>query len=68
MGETITIGQHLRELRGSRPQVEVAGAIGITTMALSQYETDKRVPRDSIKIKLADFYKISVESLFFNKR
>ena len=67
MVESITIGQRLKELRGSRPQIEVARAVGITTMALSQYETDKRTPRDGIKVRLADYYKVSVESLFFNK-
>lgn len=66
MSEKKTIGQRMRDLRGSRPQIEVAQAIGITAMALSSYETDKRVPRDSIKIKLAEYYKTSVESLFFS--
>lgn len=66
MPEKKTIGQRMRDLRGSRPQIEVAQAIGITAMALSSYETDKRVPRDSIKIKLAEYYKTSVESLFFS--
>lgn len=66
MSEKKTIGQRMRDLRGSRPQIEVAQAVGITAMALSSYETDKRVPRDSIKIKLAEYYKTSVESLFFS--
>jgi transcriptional regulator with XRE-family HTH domain len=66
MAEKMTIGQRMRDLRGNRPQIEVAQAIGITAMALSSYETDKRVPRDSIKIKLAEYYKTSVESLFFS--
>ena len=66
MPEKRTIGQRMRDLRGSRPQIEVAQAIGITAMALSSYETDKRVPRDSIKIKLAEYYKTSVEALFFS--
>ena len=66
MAEKMTIGQRMRDLRGNRPQIEVAKAIGITAMALSSYETDKRVPRDSIKIKLAEYYKTSVESLFFS--
>ena len=66
MPEKKTIGQRMRDLRGSRPQIEVAQAIGITAMALSSYETDKRVPRDSIKIKLAEYYKTSVESVFFS--
>ena len=29
------------------------------------YENDQRVPRDSIKVKLAGYYKKSVQSIFF---
>lgn len=61
-----TIGQHLRELRGERSQAEVAQALGISKMALSSYELDKRIPRDSIKIKIAEFYNISVQEIFFS--
>ena len=61
-----TLGQHLRELRGDRSQVEVAQALGISKMALSSYELDKRIPRDSIKIKIAEFYNVSVQDIFFN--
>jgi DNA-binding XRE family transcriptional regulator len=46
----------------------VAEAIGVTTMAISQYESGDRVPRDEIKIKLAKFFKKSVEELFFNAK
>lgn len=65
MSNEKTIGQRLRDLRGDKTQIEVAQAVGITTMALSQYESDKRVPRDSIKIKLADFFKVGVQELFY---
>lgn len=61
-----TIGQHLRELRGERSQAEVAQALGISKMALSSYELDKRIPRDSIKIKIAEFYNVSVQEIFFS--
>lgn len=63
-----TIGQRLRELRGNRTQIEVAQAVGITTMALSQYESDKRIPRDSIKVKLAEFFNTTVEDIFFTQK
>lgn len=63
--DTIKIGKILRDLRGDRPQREVAEAIGVTTMALSQYENGNRVPRDEIKISLAKFYGVTVESIFY---
>lgn len=62
---TEKIGKTLRELRGDRPQSEIATAVGITTMALSQYENGNRVPRDDIKIRLADFFGVTVDYIFF---
>ena len=47
-------GERLRELRANRGQAEVAEAIGVSTMAISQYETGKRIPQDKIKVKLAN--------------
>lgn len=60
-----TIGEKLRQLRGSRTIVEVAEKCGISPSALSMYENDQRVPRDSIKVKLAGYYKKSVQSIFY---
>lgn len=58
-------GKRLRELRGTKPQQEVADACGVTKMAISQYESGMRVPRDEIKVRIAKYYGVSVESLFF---
>lgn len=62
------IGSYLRQLRGAKTQAEVANAIGVTTMAISQYESGERIPRDEIKIKLANYYDRTVEQLFFNQK
>lgn len=35
------------------------------TSALGMYETEKRVPRDTIKVKLAAYYKTSVQWIFY---
>ncbi len=61
-------GERLRELRAERGQAEVAEAIGVSTMAISQYETGKRIPQDKIKIKLARYFGQSVESLFYAQK
>ena len=61
----MTIGEKLIKLRGNMSQADVAAAIGISSSALSMYENNERVPRDEIKIKLADYYQKSVEYIFF---
>ena len=55
----------LKRLRGEKPLVIVATSVGITPSALSNYEAGIRVPRDQIKVKLANYYGVSVESIFF---
>lgn len=54
-------------LRGDKTQAEVAAAIGISTSALTMYETGHRVPRDEIKIALARYFGVSVGYLFFDQ-
>ena len=58
-------GKILVRLRGNKTQEEVARAIGISTSALGMYETERRIPRDAIKIKLANYYSVSVQDIFF---
>lgn len=59
------IGERLRALRGDKTQKEVADAIGTTAMAISNYESGERVPCDGIKMKLAEYYGVTVQSIFF---
>jgi transcriptional regulator with XRE-family HTH domain len=65
MNETTT-GEKLKALRGNRTLKEVAESIGITPSALCNYESGIRVPRDEVKIRLANYYKKSVSSIFFS--
>ena len=58
------IGNKLVELREKRTQEQVANAVGISVSALSMYECGERIPRDPIKIKLAKYYKKSVQAIF----
>ena len=60
------IAKRLIELRGEKTQFEVAKEVGISLSALAMYETGNRTPRDEIKIKLAKYYGITVESPFFS--
>lgn len=60
-------GKRLVDLRGEKSQAEVAKAIGIATSTLGMYETEQRIPRDSIKIALAEYYETTVQSIFFDQ-
>ena len=61
------LGGYLKELRGNRTQKEVAEAVGVTAMAISEYEQGERIPNDEMKIKLARYFQKSVEEIFFSK-
>ena len=65
LGETI--GDTLRELRQSKGKslVEAARDIGITPSALGNYESNALVPRDSIKIAIADYYNKPIQKIFY---
>lgn len=59
------IGKRLIELRGSRTQSEIASAIGVSQSAYAMYESGERIPRDEVKIRIANFHKKSVNSIFY---
>ena len=59
------IAKNLVDLRGNRPQSEVAKACGISISAIGMYETGERIPRDEIKVRLARYYGVTVESIFY---
>ena len=66
MIDKVVTGARLRELRGDKSLNEVAIDLGITPSALSNYENGIRTPRDQIKIRIAQYYKKSLEYIFFN--
>lgn len=61
-------GKILIELRGNESQAHVAKSIGIATSTLGMYETEQRIPRDNIKIALANYYNTTVQQIFFNEK
>lgn len=63
----IPYGRRLIELRGDKSQCEVAKAVGIATSTLGMYETEQRIPRDSIKIALANYFGTTVQKIFFEE-
>ncbi|WP_415948852.1 helix-turn-helix transcriptional regulator [Megamonas funiformis] len=61
------IGQRLLQLRNNlnKTRKDVAKACGISVSALTMYEIGERIPRDEIKIRLSNYYKKSITSIFF---
>lgn len=65
--KNVSVGQRLKDLRADRSRGSVAAAIGISSSALGMYENNLRMPRDEIKVKLADYYGVTVQHLFFDQ-
>ncbi|WP_293849249.1 helix-turn-helix transcriptional regulator [uncultured Phascolarctobacterium sp.] len=61
----LKIAETLISLRGEKSREEVANALNIAVSTLAMYELGQRVPRDEIKLKLADYYGVDVQSIFF---
>lgn len=59
------IAKKLTDLRGNESRARVAKDLGISVSALAMYETGARIPRDEIKKKIAQYYGVSVEEIFF---
>lgn len=62
----MTIAEKLIKARGKTSQEDVAKAVGVSRSAIGMYENGERVPRDEVKVKLANYYNLSVQELFFD--
>lgn len=62
------IAEKLITLRGAKSREEVAKAINVSVSALQMYENGQRIPRDEIKIRISNYYNISVQDLFFEEQ
>ncbi|PFA16772.1 helix-turn-helix transcriptional regulator [Bacillus cereus] len=60
------VAQNLIRLRNEKSREEVARAVEISVSTLQMYENGQRIPRDNIKIKLANFYGVTVQTIFFD--
>lgn len=61
------IAERLIALRGDRTREEVAKEVGISVSALGMYEQGRRMPRDEVKVNLANYFNKDVQSIFFTK-
>lgn len=64
MDNTI-IAERLVKLRGNKTQKEVAEAVGIAQSTYAMYESGQRIPSDNVKIRLAKYFKRTVQTIFF---
>ena len=66
MPDKMMVGARLKQLRGEKSREEVAIAAGVTAQAISNYECGIRMPSDDIKCKLAAYFGVSVQEIFFD--
>ena len=66
----MTAGEKLKTLRENRGLSvdDLAKTLGLTRQAIYNYEMDARVPRDEIKIRIANFFDVGIEDIFFTQR
>lgn len=63
--EKMSFGEKLRELRGEKTQETIAQEVGVTKSAWAMYERNERVPRDEVKLRIANHFNKSVQEIFF---
>ena len=63
----VQIGKKLRSLREEKNETagDLSSAINVSESAIFMYEAGKRIPRDEIKIRIAEHFAMPVESIFF---
>lgn len=61
----MTIGERIRQLRIEKEltQTQLSDIFHIAKSTLSQYENNIRTPNDDIKIKLANYFNVSLDYL-----
>lgn len=60
------MGKNLQTLRGDIPRATVAQAINVSLPSYSAYERNDRIPRDEVKLRIAEYFGTTVQAIFFN--
>ncbi len=62
------MGTRIRYLRkkANLTQIELANILNVSNTTLSQYESGQRIPGDDIKIKISDYFNVSIDYLLGN--
>lgn len=61
----LVIAERLIKLRGNKTQKEVAEAIGVAQSTYAMYEIGQRMPSDEVKVRIAKYFKKTVQAIFF---
>ena len=64
MVDLSVIAKRLIKLRGKKSREEVAKELNISVSALGMYEQGRRMPRDEVKVRFAEYYSVSVQNIF----
>jgi len=51
--------------QAGKARSEAASEMGISYSALTAYELGERIPKDASKVKIARYYNMSIEDLFY---
>ena len=65
----VLIGKRIKELRNKYKftQTELADKVGVTKSTIAAYENDSRLPSYDVLIKMADVFKVSIDSILLNR-
>ena len=58
--------ERLKTLRGERSRRKVAKDLNLSVSAIQMYENAERVPKDAVKIALANYYHSTVQEIFYD--
>ena len=64
----ILLGKRIKELRNNAKftQSELAQQVGVTKSTIAAYENDSRLPSYEVLIKMANTFKVSIDSILLN--
>ena len=65
----IIIGERIKELRKKEKytQTELANLLGVTKSTIAAYENNSRLPSYDVLIKMAEVFKVSIDSLLLDR-
>ena len=65
--DAVQIGIRIKALREERGEtmLDLSKSLGTSESAIGMYESGQRVPRDEIKIRIAEHFTVPVEAIFF---
>lgn len=66
--DPIEIGKTLRSLRGIRVRTGVARELGVSYSTLCKLEDGRRNPSDDMKERIAKYYGVSEDDIFYTNQ